>query len=103
MKRLTVPILATLLCISGHAAKGPCVVSGKGFFRIHVGTGGLFGGFAHEHLIEAQKIEGCADLDKSNPAHSSIKLIFATAGLRVLDPKETEKDRADVQKTMETQ
>jgi polyisoprenoid-binding protein YceI len=67
-----------------------------------VGTGGLFGGFAHEHLIEAQKIDGCANIDSSGPAKSSIKVIFPTANLRVIDPKESDKDRAQIQKTMET-
>ena len=62
----------------------------------------MFGAFAHDHLIEAQKMEGCATIDPGGFAHSSIKLIFATADLRVMDPKESAKDRADVQKTMET-
>src|SRR5262249_11891482 len=35
--------------------------------------------------------------------HSSIKLIFMTEGVRVLDPKESAKDRVKVQQTMETE
>jgi polyisoprenoid-binding protein YceI len=83
-------------------ADGPCVVPGRSHFRIHVGTAGLFGAFAHNHLIEAKKIEGCATIDSKDLTHSSIKLSFPTADIRVIDPKESAKDRAEVQKTMES-
>jgi polyisoprenoid-binding protein YceI len=92
-------IAATSLAAQGH----PCVVPGRGHFQIHVGTGGLFGAFAHDHLVEAQKIEGCAVLDPQDLTRSSIKLTFAAASLRVLDPNESEKDRASVQTNMETE
>ena len=84
-------------------AAGPCVVDGRGHFQIHVGTAGLFGAFAHNHLIQAEKITGCANIDSQNPARSSIQLEFPVSALRVLDPKESAKDRAQVQKTMETE
>src|SRR5437867_288644 len=97
--------LVILLCLiatsSGFAAAGPCVVPGRGHFQIYTGTSGLFGAFAHDHLIEAKKIEGCAAIDAKDLTHSSIKLIFTTADIRVLDPKEI-KDRAKVQETMES-
>src|SRR6266704_2731440 len=80
-----------------------CVMPGQGYFRIHVGTAGLFGAFAHDHSIEARKIVGCATIDSKDVAHSSVKLEFPTADIRVIDPKESEKDRAEVQKTMGTQ
>lgn len=85
------------------AQNGPCVVPGRGHFEIHVGTAGVFGAFAHNHVIEAQKIEGCASIDSTDPTRSSIKLSFPTASLKVIDPKESAEDRAKVQKTMETQ
>src|SRR5439155_9280486 len=85
------------------AQNGPCVVPGRGHFQIHVGTSGLFGGFAHDHLIEAQKFEGCAAIDSKDLTHSSIKLNFVTAAVRVIDPKESAQDRMKVQKTMETE
>lgn len=96
---LTGMLVATTL----NAANGPCVAPGRSHFRIHVGTGGLFGAFAHNHFIEAEKIDGCATIDEKDLAHSSIKLTFATADIRVIDPKESAKDRAEVQKTMETE
>jgi polyisoprenoid-binding protein YceI len=92
-----------LMSVNLFAERGPCVVPGRGHFTIHVGTAGLFGAFAHDHLIEAQKIEGCAAIDAKDLTHSSIKLNFPTAALRVIDPKESADDRAKVQKTMETE
>jgi polyisoprenoid-binding protein YceI len=80
-----------------------CVLAGLGHFQIHTGTGGLFGALAHDHLIEAQKIEGCATIDANDLPHSSIKLTFATGSIRALDPKESVDDRAKVQKNMETE
>ena len=95
-----------LACVVGIAttafgADGPCVIAGRGHFRIHVGTAGLFGAFAHDHLVEAQKFTGCATMDSREVTHSSIKLDFPANTIRVIDPKENPKDRAEVQKTME--
>src|SRR5437762_5607900 len=86
-----------------YGADGPSVLPGRGHFQIHAGTAGLFGAFAHNHLIQAEKISGCAAIDSKDMTHSSIKLEFAATGIRVIDPKESEKDRAEVQKTMETE
>src|SRR5438552_9085814 len=83
-------------------AQRVCGVHGQGYFRIHVGTGGLFGAFAHDHSVEAKKITGCATIDETDVTRSSIKLEFPAADIRVIDPKESEKDRAEVQKTMAT-
>ena len=80
-----------------------CAVPGQGYFRIHVGTGGFFGAFAHDHSVEAKKIMGCATIDETDVTRSSIKLEFPSADIRVIDPKESEKDRAEVQRTMETE
>ena len=84
-------------------AQRVCAVPGQGYFRIHVGTGGLFGAFAHDHSVEAKKIMGCATIDETDVTRSSIKLEFPSADIRVIDPKESEKDRAEVQRTMETE
>jgi polyisoprenoid-binding protein YceI len=75
-----------------------CLIPGRGQFRVYANAGGLFGAFAHDHVIEAQKIEGCADVEKN-----SVKVTFKTAGLKVLDPKEKAEDREKVQKNMETE
>ena len=91
------------IATAAFAAEGPCVVSGQGHFRIHVGTAGLFGAFAHNHLIEAEKIVGCATIDSKEITRSSIKLDFLADQISVIDPKESARDRAEVQKTMESE
>jgi polyisoprenoid-binding protein YceI len=103
MKHLLVVAAGVLVAATAFGADGPCVIPQRGYFRIHVGAGGLFGAFAHDHSIEAQKITGCASLDQRDIAHSSIKLTFTTANIRVIDPKESGKARAEVQRTMETE
>jgi len=103
MKCLVLALATVITAGSTYAQSGPCLVPGRGFFRIHAGTGGLFGAFAHNHIIEAQKIEGCATVDSKDLTHSSIKLTFQTANIRVMDPDVSAKDRAEVQQTMETQ
>ena len=101
MKRFAL-ISVLFAATNALGAEGPCVIPNRGHFQIHTGTAGLFGAFAHDHLIEAQKIEGCATVDPKDQTQSSIKLTFSTAGLRVLDAKESPEDRAKIQKTMET-
>lgn len=103
MKHLLAVAASVFFTATAFGADGPCVVPQRGYFRIHVSTGGLFGTFAHDHSIEAQKISGCASLDPAYIAHSSIKLTFTTADIRVIDPRESAKDRSQVQKTMETE
>src|SRR5258706_10665757 len=103
MKRILFVLAGIFISTTVFGAEGPCLVPGRGYFRIHLGTAGIFGAFAHEHFIEAQKIAGCATIDSKDASHSSIKLNFTTAGIRVIDPKESAKDRAEVQKTMENE
>src|SRR5207244_7114728 len=103
MKRSLYLLAFLLMSNTVFAMEQHCVLPGRGYFRIHVGTAGLFGGLGHEHSIEAQKVTGCAMIDSNDVAHSSIKLEFPTADIRVIDPGESQKDRAEVQKTMETQ
>src|SRR6187401_3022310 len=95
-------VTSIVLAVLTLAAQNACVIPGRGFFRVYAEAGGLFAVFAHDHLIEAQKIEGCAQVDLRNLPQSSVKLTFSAADLKVLDPKESPDDRAKVQKTMET-
>ena len=98
MKLRLLALWLLMLPAAGVAADGPCIIPGRGHFYIRTGTAGLFGVFAHDHQIEAQNISGCADL-----AHQSIKLVFTTADIKVMDPKEGASTRAKIQATMETE
>ncbi|HYR92344.1 MAG TPA: YceI family protein [Terriglobia bacterium] len=100
--------LVTLILISGGlpARQIPggrhCVERGKGQFLILVGSAGLLGVFGHDHTIEAKEITGCADVNEADLTRSSVELTFAAGKITVLDPKESQKDRTQVQQTMET-
>src|SRR5437667_76078 len=97
MKWTTLAILVVLSSPPVLRPERACVVPRQGYFRIHVGTSGLFGAFAHEHSIEAQNFTGCAVIDPDDVTRSSIKLEFSTAEVRVMDSKESAKDRAEIQ------
>ena len=103
MKKAILALSFFILSSSTWAADGPCVVPGRGHFYIRTGASGLFGAFAHDHQVEAQKISGCAVIDSKDLTHSSIKLTFTTADIKVLDPKESTSNRTKIQKTMETE
>lgn len=79
-----------------------CVEPGKGQFLILVGKSGLFSAFAHDHTVEAKEITGCAEVNGSDLARSSVELTFPAGKIVVLDPNEA-KDRPKVQETMETE
>jgi polyisoprenoid-binding protein YceI len=103
MKRLVLILFCLSAVAAAPADQGPCVVPGRGHFQIHTDTSGLFGAFGHEHLIQAKTIQGCAVIDKTNLAKSSIKLTFPTKEIRVVDTKVDAKERAKVQEAMETE
>jgi polyisoprenoid-binding protein YceI len=63
---------------------------------VHVGKTGTFSGFGHAHEISAPIVRG--DVETSNPL--SVQFSVNATGMKVIDPDESEKDRADVQKTM---
>jgi polyisoprenoid-binding protein YceI len=102
MKAIFVAVIL-LVIEQSSTAVGPCVVPGRGHFQVQVGTGGLFGAFAHDHLIEAETITGCVALDSNVLTRSAVRLELPAASIKVVDPKASAKDRAEVQKTMETE
>jgi len=69
--------------------------------EIHVYKEGAFKVFGHDHLISAQQVSGQAQFDPQNIAQSSVRLRISTKSITVIDPGESEKDRHQVQATME--
>jgi len=63
---------------------------------VHVGKSGAFSGFGHDHEISAPIARG--DVQTSKPL--SVLFNVKAAAMKVIDPDESEKDRAEVQKTM---
>jgi hypothetical protein len=69
MKRAAFILVNMLTSTTIFASDGPCVISDRGHFQIDLGTAGSFGAFAHDHLIEAEKITGCATMDPKDVTH----------------------------------
>ena len=71
--------------------------------EIHVGKEGAFKAFGHDHLIAAKQVSGDAKFDPQKPAQSSVRLKIPAKSITVIDPGESEKDRKEVQATMESE
>ena len=69
--------------------------------EIHVSKEGAFKVFGHDHLIAAKQVSGQAQFDPQKVDNSTVTLRISTKSLTVVDPGESEKDRQDVQDTME--
>src|SRR6202048_2710672 len=69
--------------------------------EIHVYKEGVFKAFGHDHLIAAKQISGQAQFDPQKIDQSTVRLKIPTKSITVIDPGESEKDRKEVQATME--
>jgi polyisoprenoid-binding protein YceI len=69
--------------------------------EIHVGKQGAFSAFGHDHLIAAKQVSGEAKFDAQKLDQSAVRLKISTKSITVIDPGESEKDRKEVQATME--
>ena len=69
--------------------------------EIQVGKEGAFKAFGHDHLIAAKHVSGEVQLDAQKIEQSSVRLQVPTKSITVIDPGESEKDRKEVQATME--
>jgi len=67
----------------------------RSMLTVKVYKTGLFSGFAHDHVIQAPIAQGW--FDEQNPA---VELTVETRQLKVVDPEGSDKDRAEVQRTM---
>jgi polyisoprenoid-binding protein YceI len=91
-----------LIAVSPATAERLCIDPQNSKFSIHVDAGGMFGAFAHDHTVEAHEIKGCANIDWAKLDQSTVELVFASSGIKVIDADHP-KDRPKVQETMETQ
>jgi len=90
-------LLCSWTCPSLARAQSRAMDAGHSTLKIRVFKSGLFSAFAHDHEIEAPITQGSVNLSTK----PSVELRVDARKLRVLDPKLSPKDRADVQKTME--
>jgi polyisoprenoid-binding protein YceI len=96
MRRPVFLAAASLICVLGASAQQHSIDTQKSTLTIHVGKTGAFSGLGHEHEVRAPIHSGTADIG-SNPA---VEIHVDARELRVIDKDTSEKDRAEVQKTM---
>ena len=102
--RMAAGAAGLLLVALGAAAQEKTaysIASAQSKLEIHVYKEGMFKAFGHDHLIAATEISGEAQLDAQKIEDSTVRLQIATKSFTVVDPGESEKDRRDVQATME--
>lgn len=68
--------------------------------EIQVAREGFLKAFGHDHLVSAKQFSGEVQIDFTKLENSLVSLTVEAKSLEVLDPGESEKDRAQVQSTM---
>ena len=96
MRRMMFLMGASLVCALGGNAQQHNVDTQKSTLTIHVGKAGAFSALGHEHQVSAPIHSGTAD---TGP-HPTVEIHVDARELRVIDKDESQKDRAEVQKTM---
>lgn len=84
------------VAVTGVSAQQHKVDTQKSTMTIHIGKTGALSGLGHEHEVRAPIQSGTAETG----AHPAVEIYVNAAELRVMDKDASEKDRAEVQKTM---
>ncbi len=96
MRRTVFLATMSLMCVLGVNAQQHNIDTQKSTLTIHVGKTGAFSGLGHEHEVRAPIHSGTADTG----SHPAVEMHVDARALRVIDKDASEKDRAEVQKTM---
>ena len=96
MKRTVFLVTAILMCVLGVSAQQHNIDTQKSTLTIHVGKTGAFSVLGHEHEVRAPIHSGTADTG----SHPAVEIPVDARALRVIDKDDSEKDRAEVQRTM---
>jgi hypothetical protein len=96
MRRTVFLAAMSLMCVLSLSAQQHNIDTQKSTLTIHVGKTGAFSGLGHEHEVRAPIHSGTADTG----SHPAVEMHVDARALRVIDKGESEKDRAEVQKTM---
>jgi polyisoprenoid-binding protein YceI len=103
MRAVSAGLISLLVSVSAGAQgrASYSLDSQQSKMEIHVSKEGTFKAFGHDHLIAAKQISGQVQFDPEKIEQSSVHLRIPTKSMTVVDPGESEKDRRDVQATME--
>jgi len=96
MRRIVFLATASFVCALGVRAQQHNTDTQKSTLTIHVGKTGAFSGLGHEHEVRAPIHSGTADIG----SHPAVEIHVNARELRVIDKEDSDKDRAEVQKTM---
>lgn len=96
MRQIALLAAASLLCVLGVSAQQRNIDTHNSALTIHIGKAGVFSGLGHEHEVLAPIHSGTADTG-TRPV---VEIHVDARELRVIDKDASEKDRAEVQKTM---
>jgi polyisoprenoid-binding protein YceI len=96
MRSILVLVAVSLVCGSHVHAQQRNIDTQKSTLTIHVGKTGAFSALGHEHEIHAPIHNGAANTGD----HPAVEIHVNARELRVADKEASEKERAEVQKTM---
>src|ERR1700686_1715897 len=96
MRRTVFVAAMSLMCVLGVSAQQHTIDTQKSTLTIHVGKTGAFSGLGHEHEVRAPIHSGTADTG----AHPAVEVHVTARELRGRDKDDSDKDHAEVQKTM---
>jgi len=96
MKSMLVVAAMSFVCVFGANAQQHNIDPQKSTLTIHVGKTGALSGLGHEHEIHAPIHSGTADTG----GHPAVEIHVNARELKVTDKDASEKERAEVQKTM---
>jgi polyisoprenoid-binding protein YceI len=82
-------------CLAAQAGESRPIDTAKSTMTVHVSKAGALSMFGHDHEIAAPIAGGSVDTTGRH-----VELRVDAAALRVRDPKASEKDRTEIQKTM---
>ena len=87
---------AIFVGVPGVSAQQHTIDTQKSTLTIHVGKAGVFSALGHEHEVRAPIHSGVAETG----SHPTVEVRVDARALRVIDNDDSEKNRAEVQKTM---
>jgi hypothetical protein len=96
MRQIVFLVVVNLACMLGVSAQQHNIDTQKSTLTIHVGKTGALSGLGHEHEVRAPIHSGTADTG----SHPAVEMHVDARALRVIGKDDSEKDRAEVQKTM---
>jgi len=96
-------IILSMTALAQPPASGNYQVdSDNSSLQVEVFRGGLFGLLGHDHVIGCRQLSGTVQIGPGGWKDSSVKMRIESTCMKVLDPGVSDKERGEVQATMES-